>query len=114
MRRSIKTILLPILLLAAGAALAVTEGELLRSASDLLGRYEEFESDVSSCPGGDCPEARDLLDEYFELEQSRFDLHQQRDALPGCGCSEVDELLDEIDAIAEALRGTLGEFDDQN
>lgn len=113
MRRSPKLIVPLLSLLLASLAWAATEAELATRATALESDLSALDADVAACPDGDCPEAQSLLDTLDALDADRAALHDDRDAVPGCECSQVDASLAVSDSLAETLRTTTGTWEEE-
>ena len=80
MRATRATVALLALLLATAAVAGVTE--LIDRAEALLDDYQALEVEIDDCPGGECPEAQQLVDDLDALDAELVTLHFDVTALP--------------------------------
>jgi hypothetical protein len=88
---------------------AADAAELLVVAEQLHDEYEALQARVDDCPGGQCEEKQDILDDLGGTEDERRQLHLDRAALGSCACQALDAVIDSVDDLATTvLTATLG------
>jgi hypothetical protein len=100
------------LLLAISATATAGEQELLDQASALRLDYQVLEPQVDACTDGTCAEAQELADTLDALAAERAALEAERAQTTGCGCLELDAVLDDIRQLDDVLQVIIGNWDD--
>ena len=110
MRTPRTTATLLALLLATAAVAGVTE--LIDRAEALLDDYEALEVLIDGCPGGECPEAGQLVADLDALDVDLAALHSD---VTACQCSNptLDDLVAALDGLGAELRSVVGGWSDQ-
>lgn len=105
-------LLLPCLV-APSPATAVTVAELTTVAQQLKADIQDLQDRADACPDGECEDAAAIRSDFDGLEVARAQLHADRATLdPGCGCSALDDLIDDLDVLAATLGGTIAGWDE--
>jgi len=97
-----------LVLFAAASASAQTEQSLVIVANQLDASYDTLLYDVEHA-GSSGHTA--LIVRFDNLEVSRADLHEDREGLEPCGCTQLDPLIAGIDATSGAIWAYVDDWD---
>ena len=103
--------LLPCLLVAS-LAWALTEQQVTDHAELIVSDLEALELSVEACPGGACAGSSAIEAELDSLGAELGDLQGERGALGGCGCQELDSVIDDAKTLNMDLRATVGGWEE--
>ena len=72
-----------------------------------------IQSESGKACAGECEEAQAIVDDLGNLEVARAQLHEDRESLEPCTCTEVDAKIADVNTLAGELLGIIADFDEQ-